>query len=314
MRAQQAALQQELTQLQAEMAQASQSVASLHSQAAQQRQELATLQQQREAEEARIKRPEVAREQAAAEAEQAAANQQQQPGAAAAQVAVAPPQAAGPTQTAQESEPLPLPPPVPPAPPPIAAPAPRAVAARVPYGGPRDARVETQDEAQAAEQSDNAAIQSVLGRLRQQARNVPPPSAAAPADVAADNGYGEARPGTAAYGQPRQVDPRSRLGMARAALAAGNVESARQYLEEAQLQLVFRPVTPGDDTPQGSSQAAGDVAQALSMLGAGDSGAAMQYINRAMGEDRPGGDVQPPLQASGQFAPYGNAPVAEAGQ
>jgi hypothetical protein len=74
--------------------------------------------------------------------------------------------------------------------------------------------------------------------------------------------------------------------MARAALQAGRVEEARQYLEEAQLQFVFRPVTPTSDDNPGSSRVAGEVASALSMLGAGNVRGAVVYIDRAAAETR----------------------------
>jgi len=100
--------------------------------------------------------------------------------------------------------------------------------------------------------------------------------------------------------------------MARSALEAGRIEEARQYLEGAQLQLVFRPVTPTGDERPGASHVAGDVASALSMLGAGNTDGAMQFINRAMDEARPGGFPAP--QGYGYGRPSGAAPVAEAGR
>jgi hypothetical protein len=101
--------------------------------------------------------------------------------------------------------------------------------------------------------------------------------------------------------------------MARAALEAGRVEEARQYLEEAQLQLVFRPVTPTAGEAIGGSRVAGDVASALSMLGAGNIGGALGYVERAMEQARPAGGYPPP-QGYSYGGPYGGAPVAEAGQ
>ena len=82
---------------------------------------------------------------------------------------------------------------------------------------------------------------------------------------------------------------RARLGRARAALEAGQIDVARTELERVQLQLVFRPVTPSGDQTPGVSRAAGQVAEALSRLGAGDRGNAMQYIDRAMSEAGSGG-------------------------
>jgi hypothetical protein len=82
--------------------------------------------------------------------------------------------------------------------------------------------------------------------------------------------------------QPRVTSPRQRLMDARTALVAGRTDDARHLLEEAQVQLVFRPVSPSQDTPVTSSVAAGQVAEALSMLGAGDVLHAIRYINLAV--------------------------------
>jgi hypothetical protein len=100
--------------------------------------------------------------------------------------------------------------------------------------------------------------------------------------------------------------------MARSALQAGRIEEARQYLEEAQLQLVFRPITPTADDSPGPSRVAGDVASALSMLGAGHTDGALQYVSRAMDEAHSGGFPSP--QDHGYGRPNGGAPMAEADQ
>jgi hypothetical protein len=168
-------------------------------------------------------------------------------------------------------------------------------------------------------QSDPGAMDAVLNRLRHAPPGVVPPLPPGPEMVArgedapAAERYADATGSDAAYSQPRQVGPRARLGMARAALTAGRIDAARQYLEEAQLQLVFRPVSPGVDNAPGESRVAGDVASALSMLGAGDAGGALQYVDRAMGESRAGG--YPPPRGDGSGGPFGGggAPVAEAG-
>ena len=63
-------------------------------------------------------------------------------------------------------------------------------------------------------------------------------------------------------------------------------------LEEAQLQLIFRPVGPNGQAESSGSQSATDVARALSALGAGRSDAALRYLDQAMAEmDSPGNDV-----------------------
>jgi Skp family chaperone for outer membrane proteins len=83
------------------------------------------------------------------------------------------------------------------------------------------------------------------------------------------------------------------LSDARAALATGRTDVARRLLENAQVQLVFRPVGPSDEASATSSVAAGQVAEALSMLGAGDVPHAIQYIDLAMARgDRVANEVQ----------------------
>jgi hypothetical protein len=156
-------------------------------------------------------------------------------------------------------------------------------------------------------------MEAALDRLRHAPPDAAPQGAPPSPAIAARGGNSSAtQVPDAAYGQPRQLGPHARLEMARAALVAGRIEEARQYLEEAQLQLVFRPVTPTGDEATGGSRVAGDVASALSMLGAGNIGGALGYIGRAMEQARPGGYPPPPGYSYG--GPYGGAPVAEAGQ
>ena len=76
------------------------------------------------------------------------------------------------------------------------------------------------------------------------------------------------------------------LADARAAVVEGRIEDARRSLQAAQVQLVFQPVGPGEDTPR-ASQAAGPVAQALSALGYGDRGRALVAIDQAIGALEP---------------------------
>jgi hypothetical protein len=164
------------------------------------------------------------------------------------------------------------------------------------------------------EQSDSASMDTVLERLRQAPAGGAPQIASRGFDVARgpDSGAPGANPSATpgaepAYAQPRQIGPRARLGMARSAIKTGRIEDARQYLEGAQLQLVFRPVSPTGDDRTGGSRVAGDVASALSMLGAGNTDGALQYINRAM-------DEAPAPQGYGYDRPSGGAPLAEAGR
>jgi len=320
LRARREALEQQLQRLQAEMAQASQSVSSLHNQADQARHDLDALQQQRAAEAAQMRQLDATREHAAAQAANPPAPEAR-PGSE--QTGSAAP-AAAPAQVAQAAEPpapLPLPPPLPRDPPqqlPAAsaasAPAPPEVDART--GVATSARVAASPDRQRPQhvaQTDFGAMQAALDRLRHA------PSGAAPQPVLPDSDSPAraedvpvTRSADAAYGEPRQIVPRARLEMARAALQAGRIDAARQYLEEAQLQLVFRPVTPAAGDAPGASRVAGDVASALSMLGAGNTSGALQYVDRAMAEARP--DGYPPPQGYGNRGPYGGAPMADAGR
>jgi hypothetical protein len=93
-------------------------------------------------------------------------------------------------------------------------------------------------------------------------------------------------PVPAGFGEPRRVTPRDRLAKARSAIAAGRIAEAQQLLEEAQLQLVFRPSTAGGGEPSTGSRSAGQVADALTMLGSGDAGRAVQIIDQALTEAR----------------------------
>ena len=99
-----------------------------------------------------------------------------------------------------------------------------------------------------------------------------------------------------ALDQPRVTSPRQRLVDARSALAAGRTDDARQLLEQAQVQLVFRPVNPSEDASASGSVAAGQVAEALSMLGAGDVLHAIRYINLAVAQADQGPTFAAPPQ------------------
>ncbi len=320
MRAQRDALEKQLRQLQAEMAQASQNVSLLHGEADEQRHDLDALQKLRAAEQGRVSELEDARKRAlATQSSNSTAGSKPQPEQAASNAPVAVTQApdavtratAEPAQATEQSVSLPLPPPLPPqpSPPQVAAAAPPAPAARIANPGRLAA-----DHPQRAGQNDFTAMDSVLNRLRHGSASTASRTAPASPDIAARAPETDVRgdeqrvmrAANEAYGQPRQIGPRARLGMAQASLAAGHIDEARQYLEEAQLQLVFRPVTPTGDEASGSSRIAGDVASALSMLGSGNIGGALDYVNRAMGDARPNGF--PPPQGYGNVGP----PMAQA--
>jgi hypothetical protein len=133
------------------------------------------------------------------------------------------------------------------------------------------------------DRTDADVLQSVLDRLRQEAEagSATPPQPRVQPQPQPEPQLAARTPDRATY-RPAQVGPDQRLGLARSALLSGNVDAARQYLEEAQLQLVFHPTTPYSDDATETSRVARDVASALSMLGAGDSNGALAYLDRAL--------------------------------
>ncbi len=170
-----------------------------------------------------------------------------------------------------------IPPPVPsaapPAPPPtvtIQTAKPRRAAPLPPASSP----IENQD-----------TLRSVMARLRQQPLDRPPP--AIPQQPAAIPPL-----------QPPQLPSRSheRLLQARAALQAGHIQDAMRLLQEAQVQLVFRPIAP-DGTQADPEQSAADVAHALEALGANDLARSHDYIDKALDSTSAGAARRPTAQA-----------------
>jgi hypothetical protein len=88
--------------------------------------------------------------------------------------------------------------------------------------------------------------------------------------------------------------------MARDALAAGRTADARQLLEEAQLQLVFRPIGPDDEQPPPGNREASLVGDALRSLGAGDPQRAIVALDQALA----GGQQGAPPRVSWQGPSY----------
>ncbi len=134
---------------------------------------------------------------------------------------------------------------------------------------------------------------SVLARLRQ--------SAPAPAEQA------DAPPPTETHSRPARSPSLPKLAAARAALGSGKVDAARRLLQEAQLQLVFRPVGGSDDDLPSAGKGAADVAHALEALSANDVPLSRRYIDGAIG-DLSGNGVPSPVQES-QFRATGYAPA-----
>jgi hypothetical protein len=132
---------------------------------------------------------------------------------------------------------------------------------------------------------DGEDAQSVLARLRQSGPASAPPQPADPLPA----------PEPRFRPQPSPALPK--LGAARAALASGRIEDARRLLQEAQLQLVFRPLdAAGEDQPSAGKRAA-DVAHALEAMGANDLALSRRYIDAALGNS-PITAVGPPTQQS----------------
>ena len=136
-------------------------------------------------------------------------------------------------------------------------------------------------------------MQSVLARLRQGA-----PGVAQTPDA----------PSPPAAPVVRAPSPAlRRLIAARAALASGRVDETRRFLQEAQLQLVFRPVgSAGDDSPA-ASRAASDVARALDALSANDMAQSRTYIDRAVDDSSGNGNGMPGGEAVSHASGYAPA-------
>nr|WP_294509177.1 hypothetical protein [uncultured Rhodopila sp.] len=138
------------------------------------------------------------------------------------------------------------------------------------------------------QEADNA--QSVLARLRQAA-----PSATADVPPQAERINRAPSPSL------------RRLIAARSALAGGQIEETRRLLQEAQLQLVFRPVGSTEDDPVPAGKAASDVAHALDALSGNDVALSRSYIDRAV-DDTSGRAVEGPAHQEAPATP-GYAPA-----
>jgi hypothetical protein len=97
------------------------------------------------------------------------------------------------------------------------------------------------------------------------------------------------------------------LAAARAALSNGQIEDARRLLQQAQLQLVFRPIDAPGDEPQGTGRGASDVAHALDALSANDVPLSRRYVDVAVA-DISGAAASPPIQETERRA-SGYAPA-----
>lgn len=106
--------------------------------------------------------------------------------------------------------------------------------------------------------------------------------------------------------EPRQPEPRfsqgsspslPKLNAARVALASGRIDEARRLLQEAQLQLVFRPINISGDEQPLAGKGAADVAHALEALSANNISLSRRYIDIAA-DDLSGGGMNAPAQVS----------------
>ncbi len=132
--------------------------------------------------------------------------------------------------------------------------------------------------------------QSVLARLRQ---GTAPPDPQLEAPLSAPS--------------PAPSPALPRLLAARAALARGTIEGARRLLQEAQLQLVFRPMTPDGDPVPAAARGAANVAHALDALSGNDIPLAQRYVAVAL-DDLSGKQTNPPIQQSSRIG-SGYAPA-----
>ncbi|HBK06618.1 MAG TPA: hypothetical protein DDZ81_12245 [Acetobacteraceae bacterium] len=137
--------------------------------------------------------------------------------------------------------------------------------------------------------------QSVLARLRQ--GTVPPQVETAPLRDTTPSAPSLSAPSLSAPSSSAPSPSLPGLVAARAALSSGRVESARRLLQEVQLQLVFRPVTPDGDPTPSAGRGAANVAHALDALSANDIGLAQRYVAVAV-DDLSGKQTSPPIQQS----------------
>jgi hypothetical protein len=89
---------------------------------------------------------------------------------------------------------------------------------------------------------------------------------------------------------------------ARSALASGQIDEARRLMQQAQLQLVFRPIDSPGGNPDAAGKGASDVARALEALSANDIPRSRRYVEIAIDDvsGTPGKPpTTPPVQESG---------------
>jgi len=125
--------------------------------------------------------------------------------------------------------------------------------------------------------------QSVLARLRQRSVAALPPDVPAAVERTRPLAPPPEVTNVVERPPPATRSPlRQRLAIAQAALANGRIDDARRVLQEVQLKLVFRPISPsGDDLPS-AGQSASDVARALEALSSNDVAQGRHYIERAV--------------------------------
>ena len=149
---------------------------------------------------------------------------------------------------------------------------------------------------QASGQQDFNDTELVLARLRQLA---PAPTQA---EQTSAQPTSEIRPRPV---QPPPSPSMPKLVAARAALVSGRIDDARRMLQEAQLQLVFRPVSAPGEAPPGADRGSSDVAHALEALSANNVALSRRYIDVAVA-DLSGATTQPvqePQYPAGGYAP-----------
>jgi hypothetical protein len=129
--------------------------------------------------------------------------------------------------------------------------------------------------------------EAVLARLRQQGHGSQQVDASPPVE--------SRPPPVVSAPRPRSSPLPPQLAAARAALAAGRMEDARRLLQQAQMQLVFRPVGAAGDDSSPAGKGAADVAQALEALSATNGALGRRYVDVAIA-DLSGSATSPPVE------------------
>jgi hypothetical protein len=144
-------------------------------------------------------------------------------------------------------------------------------------------------------------MQSVLARLRQSGSAQQGPAAPA------QNLQPARAPAPTKSDRPANMPALPRLMLARAAMVANRADDAVRLLQEAQLQLVFRPVDTNGVSPDGVGQAASSVARSLEALSANNVANGIRFVDQAIANLNGNGTNSPPTQSDLRSTGYAPA-------